>query len=233
MNSYVSLDLETTGLNPKYEKIIEIGAVKVIDGEVTDTFKTFVNPARKLDENVVELTGITEEMIADAPLIENVLPSLIEFIGDYPLLGHRILFDYSFVKRNTVNMNIEFDKEGVDTLKLSRICHNELSSKKLSDMCTHYNISLDAHRAYNDAFATHKLFQALKENFESKYPEYFTPTKLIYKSKKESPIRPLQAERLKAYLKRHNIDCPYDIEQLSKNEVQRYMDKLVSQYGKD
>ena len=77
-NSYISIDLETTGLNPKLDKIIEIGGVKVLDGKVTDTFSTFVNPGMKLKERVVELTGIRDEMLTDAPTMDEVLPGLME-----------------------------------------------------------------------------------------------------------------------------------------------------------
>lgn len=232
MNSYVSLDLETTGLNPKLDKIIEIGAVKVVDGRTVDNFASFVSPGRQLEERITELTGITGEDLKDAPLPETIIPKLLEFIGDLPLVGHRILFDYSFVKHEAVNQKLSFDKEGVDTLKISRACHPELPGKRLTDMCSHYGISYTAHRALNDAEATAKLYELLKENFAIKYPQEFVPSKLIYNVKKESPVRPQQLEKLRAYLTRHNINCPYELERMSRNEAARYYDKLVAQYGR-
>ena len=93
--SYVAIDIETTGLDAKQDKIIEIGAVKVIDGEETERFSTFVNPRRDLPERIVQLTGIQASMLEDAPDIEDVIKDAVEFAGDLPLLGHRILFDYS------------------------------------------------------------------------------------------------------------------------------------------
>lgn len=232
MNSYVSLDLETTGLNPKYDKIIEIGAVKIIDGKTVDNFSSFVSPGRKLEDRIVELTGIKESDLKDAPLPNEIIPKLLDFIGDLPLLGHRILFDYSFVKHEAVNQKLSFDKEGVDTLKISRACHTELSSKKLVDMCSYYGIVYNAHRALNDAEATAKLFEFLKEKFKEKYPKEFEPVKLVYEVKKESPIRPQQIEKITAYIQRHRIECPYEIERMSRNEAARYYDKLVAKYGK-
>lgn len=232
MNSYVSLDLETTGLSPKLDKIIEIGAVKIIDGEAVDNFSSFVNPGRQLEDRISELTGISENDLKDAPLPGDVIPELIEFIGDLPLVGHRILFDYSFVKHEAVNQKLSFEKEGADTLKISRACHPELPSKRLTDMCSHYGIIYTAHRALNDAEATAKLFELLKQNFEAKYPREFEPVKLVYNVKKESPIRAQQLEKLKAYLSRHDINCPYELERMSRNEAARYYDKLVSKYGK-
>ena len=85
-NSYISIDLETTGLNPKLDKIIEIGGVKVLDGKVTDTFSTFVSPGMKLKEQVVELTGIRDEMLTDAPALDEVMPKLMVFLEELPLL---------------------------------------------------------------------------------------------------------------------------------------------------
>ena len=101
--SYVAIDIETTGLDAKQDKIIEIGAVKVIDGEETERFSTFVNPRRELPERIVQLTGIQASMLEDAPDIEDVIKDAVEFAGDLPLLGHRILFDYSFLKRAALN----------------------------------------------------------------------------------------------------------------------------------
>ena len=232
MNSYVSLDLETTGLNPKLDKIIEIGAVKVINGEVVDNFSEFLHPGRKLEEKTIELTGITEEDLCNAPEAAEVIPRLLDFCEDLPLVGHRILFDYSFVKHAAVNLGLSFEKEGVDTLKISRACHPELESKKLSAMCEHYGIPLQAHRAYNDAQATAKLFECLKKNFSEKYPESFEPVKLVYQIKRESPIRPLQITKLKKLIELHKIECPYEIEKMTRNEASRYIDKILAKYGK-
>ena len=232
MNSYVSLDLETTGLNPKLDKIIEIGAVKVINGEVVDNFSEFLRPGRKLEEKTIELTGITEEDLCNAPEAAQVIPRLLEFCEDLPLVGHRILFDYSFVKHAAVNLGLSFEKEGVDTLKISRACHPEFESKKLCAMCEHYGIPLQAHRAYNDAQATAKLFECLKKNFCERYPESFEPVKLVYQIKRESPIRPLQIVKLKKLIELHKIECPYEIEKMTRNEASRYIDKIMAKYGK-
>ena len=97
-DTYVAIDLETTGLDPKKEKIIEIGAVKVVDGQVAEEFATLVDPRRLLEERISELTGITDAELSGAPYIDEVIGPAAEFIGDLPLLGHRILFDYSFFR---------------------------------------------------------------------------------------------------------------------------------------
>lgn len=98
-DTYVSIDLETTGLNPKRDRIIEIGAIRVEQGQIVEEFSTFVDPGRKLEERITELTGIRDEDLADAPQLDEVFPKLLEFMGELPLLGHSILFDYSFLKK--------------------------------------------------------------------------------------------------------------------------------------
>ena len=97
INSYIALDLETTGLNPKQDKIIEIGAVRVENGQETGRFHTMLNPHRELEERITELTGIAWDMLKDAPDIGDILEEFLAFCGELPLLGHRIIFDYSFV----------------------------------------------------------------------------------------------------------------------------------------
>lgn len=232
MISYIALDLETTGLNPKLDKIIEVGAVKVVNGEIIDVFSSYVNPGRKLDERIRSLTGISEEDLFNAPTSKEVIPQLIGFCEDLPLVGHRILFDYSFVKHEAVNLGLEFNKTGIDTLKISRACFPELPSKRLCDMCTHYGIELKAHRALNDATAASDLLQKLWTDFKERYPESFSPEPLVFKVKKESPARPSQIERIKDLLERNKVECPYNIEMMTRNEASRYYDILCAKYGK-
>ena len=256
MNSYVCLDTEATGLSPKHDKIIEIGAVKVIDGEIADTFSTFVNPGRKLDERIVELTGIKDEDLESAPDIKDVIAGFVEFCEDLPLLGHHIISDFAIIKQAAVNNKQPFDKAGVDTLRISRVLYPELESKRLKDMCNHLGIKLEAHRALNDAIATKELFDKLCDELEKKYPgsvkiaeqatssdtaskgDYsklcalFEPQPLIYHVKKESPIRKNQKEKLTFLIERFNIDFNIDIDKMSCNEASRTIDKILAKYGR-
>lgn len=94
--SYVAVDLETTGIGARHEKILEIAMVKVIDGAEAETFQTLVNPHREIPEQIVELTGIRDDMVKDAPSIEEVIEKALEFCEGYPLLGHQLIFDYGF-----------------------------------------------------------------------------------------------------------------------------------------
>lgn len=162
-NDYVVLDLETTGLDAKKNKIIEIGALRVRNGQIVKTFSTLVQPGCRLEPNIIELTGITDEELKTAPLINEVINNFLEFTGNDVLLGHGILFDYSFVKRAAVNYadNPEFERRGIDTLAISRKYLSELPSRRLGDLCKYFGIAHSPHRALNDAEATHELYQKL------------------------------------------------------------------------
>ena len=167
-NSYIAIDLETTGLNPKTERIIEIGAVKVEDGKITDKFSTFVNPKRPIPFRITELTGITDEMVIDSPDIETILPQFIEFIGDAVLVAHNASFDVGFIEQNCKRQKIEADFTYVDTVALARVLLPALNRFKLDTVAKALNISLENHhRAVDDAGCTAEIFvkfvQMLKE----------------------------------------------------------------------
>ncbi len=232
INSYVCIDLETTGLNPKTDRIIEIGAVKVAEGRVVDTFSTYVNPGRRLEERIVELTGIVQEQVDDAPEITQVLQELIAFLEDYPLLGHRILFDYSFLKKAAVNQKLSFEKQGIDTLRIARCFLPELEKRSLEFLCKHYEIPHHAHRALADAEATSVLYQKLAAQFYEKDSKPFEPVTLNYNAKKETPITKPQKERLYRLIAQHNLTVDYDVEKLTRSEASRYTDKIYEKYGR-
>lgn len=240
IKDYLSVDIETTGLNPKTEKIIEIGAVRVRNGSVVERFESFVSPGRPLTERITELTGITDEMLKTAPEKEEVIPKFLEFAGEDILLGHGILFDYSFLKKAAVNCNCQFEKTGIDTLKLARKFLPDIESRRLSYLCAYYGIGHNAHRALADAEATAALYQKLAEGFYAE--EDFKPFPLRYKVKKESPAAKNQIERLYCLLERHRLAIEADeelscclrmeLDKLSKNEASRYVDRILSKYGR-
>lgn len=225
VNSYISIDLETTGLNPRIDKIIEIGAVKVVNGIVQETFNTFVNPGRRLEKRVIELTGIDDHMLEGAPGPEEVLPGLLCFLEDLPLLGHRILFDYSFLKKAAVNQKLTLDKNGIDTLKIARRYLSGLEHRTLEYLCEHYEISHNAHRALGDALATHELYQILARDYFQE-DGIFQPQKLIYNVKRETPVTKAQKERLYRLLEQHRIEAEVDVDRLTRSEADRMMDRI-------
>lgn len=248
IENYVVMDLETTGLNPKLDKIIEIGAVKVRNGQIEDTFSTYINPGRKISERVSTLTGILDKQLETAPFIEEILPEFLQFVGNDCLVGHNLMFDYSFMKKAAVNQQMTFEKEGMDTLKISRRFLASLESRRLGALCDYYNIALVAHRALNDAVATHILFQKLVEEFYEKESDTFMPKPLVYQVKKEGTITPRQKEFIRKLCEKNNIvveknililpelqDFPtqLDIERLTKNEASRLIDRLRTYFASE
>ena len=230
VQNFICIDLETTGLNPKKDRIIEIGAVKVRNGQVVETFQQLIDPKQQLEERVELLTGISSKELEGKPTIQQILPEVKDFLGEDVLLGHRVLFDYSFLKRAFTNEKIAFERKGIDTLKLARQFVTDSESKKLESLCKHYGITHQAHRALGDALATVELYQRLVESYYKE--DAFAPKPLEFKVKKESPITKAQKERLTLLLAKHNLVPKCEIASMTKNEASRYMDQILSTYGR-
>lgn len=236
-DSYVCVDLETTGLDPKRDKIIEIGAVKVEHGEITAEWETFVNPERKLEERIVKLTGIRDEQLADAKKISELLPAFFDFAGDYVLLGHCVLFDFSFLKKAAVNEKLKFERQGIDTLKIARKYLKDLKSRSLGALCKYYGIPHNAHRALEDARATTALYKRLLEAFFEKEEEegeksLFRPKALLYQAKRDAPLTNAQKGQLYKLLDRHKLIADYEVESLTRSEASRKIDRILAEYGR-
>lgn len=230
---YISVDLETTGLNPKSDKIIEIGAIKVENGEIVDSFETLINPGRKLEQRIIDLTGIKDADLENASYIEEAFEQFVCFLGDYPLLGHSVLFDYSFLKKEAANEKRQFEKVGIDTLKIARKYLDKLEHRNLGFLCEYYDIPISAHRALEDAVATHKLYENLiKDFYKADEPDdIFRPSKLLYKVKRDTPATKAQKERLVRLLDMYKVDLGYDIDRMTRSEASRETDKLLATYG--
>ncbi len=165
---FVVFDLETTGLSKDKDKITEIGAVKIENGKITDHFSTFVNPERPIPQKIVELTSITDEMVADAPKIEEILPKFMEFCKGSVLVAHNAEFDTGFIKKAAGDCGLSYDFAHLDTLMLARGLYPELGNHRLSTLNKHLKVTLlHHHRAVDDAKATAEIFikmmQELKE----------------------------------------------------------------------
>ncbi len=157
--TYVVFDLETTGFSPIKDKIIEIGAVKVEQGKITEKFSTFVNPKVPIPFQITQLTSITDEMVLDAPDIETALPEFLAFIGDAVLVAHNASFDVGFIEQNLRYQDIVPDFTSVDTVAMARILLPTLSKFKLNVVANALHISLENHhRAVDDAGATAEIF---------------------------------------------------------------------------
>ena len=162
--TFIVFDLETTGFSPIKDKIIEIGAVKVEKGEITERFSTFVNPQIPIPFKITQLTSITDTMVLDAPPIEEVLPRFLEFVGDGVLVAHNAPFDVSFIEQNCRYQDIQPDFTSVDTVAMARVLLPTLSRFKLNIVAKALNISLENHhRAVDDAGATAEIFEKFVE----------------------------------------------------------------------
>lgn len=233
IKDYVCVDIETTGMNSKWNRIIEIGAVKVRNGDIVEVFSELIDPGIMLPTYITELTGITDEMLKGQKTIEEVLPKFIDFAGDDILLGHNLMFDYGFLKQNAISLELEFEKNGMDTLKIARKTLPHLESRGLEYLCNYYGIQDDNHhRALNDATVTAKLYQILMEQFGEEYANLFEPYKLTYTVKKLQPITEKQKKYLEALIRFHQIEIDFEIDSLTKNEASRKIDKIISTKGR-
>ncbi len=158
---FVVFDIETTGFNKEKDRIIEIGAVKVQNGETVDTFSTFINPEIPIPEKITELTSITDDQVKDAQTIREVLPQFMKFCEGAVLVAHNAGFDTGFIENKARDLGLgELDHTVVDTLELARGLYNQLKRYTLDSVCKHLGISLENHhRAVDDAGATAEIFK--------------------------------------------------------------------------
>lgn len=232
ITSYVCFDLETTGLSPEKDEIIEIGAVKVVEGKVIDRFMRFVKPDAPISQVVTSLTGISNEMVADAGPADRIMYDFLQFCEDYPVIGHNLMFDYRFTWRYAKKYYMDFEKKGLDTLKIARKVLPDLPSRSLEGLCAHYGIvNASAHRAYHDALATAKLYQTLKHYFGQDHEALFEAEPLVWKQKKVQPATNRQKEYLNELVKYHKISINNDLETLTRSEASRLIDRIILQHG--
>lgn len=174
VSNYVVFDLETTGTSPKTEAIIEISALKVVDGKVVDTFSTLVNPEKPISPGATAVNGITDDMVKNEPTLDIVLPQFNEFIEEYILVGHNIhCFDMKFIwKAAEALFGQTISNDYIDTLPMSRKCLPQLAHHRLVDLATYYDIdTAGAHRALQDCIMNQLCFEYMQDE-----PE-LTPTK--------------------------------------------------------
>lgn len=168
-DTYCVFDLETTGFNPKIEKITEIAVCKVRNGEIIDEFTTFVNPEKNIPKQVQELTHITDDMVKDAPKLSEVLPKFLEFTKGCTLVAHNASFDVGFINHYAKEYHLEFSPSVIDTLTISRELYTSVENHKLGTLAEFLGISLEgAHRAINDTRATVKVFLRMLEDAKKK-----------------------------------------------------------------
>lgn len=164
VTDYTIFDLETTGLSPDTDAVIEISALKVVNGEIIEEFSTLVNPEEHIPYSVSSITGIMDDMVKDAPTMDDAVKQFKSFIGDYVLLGHNIKrFDLKFIQRDAIRfLGKPFSNEYVDTLFLAQRYLPELKSHSLEALADHYGVSYEgAHRAIVDCRINKTIYDHL------------------------------------------------------------------------
>ncbi|MCY1714043.1 exonuclease domain-containing protein [Caproiciproducens galactitolivorans] len=184
LDDYVVLDLETTGLDPDYDDIIEMAAIKVENKNIVDQFQSLVNPGYEIDDFITDLTGITNEMLKDAPGVKNVLPQFLSFIGDSVIVAHNANFDINFLYDacGCLKPSMYFKNDFVDTMRLSRRLFVKERHHRLSDLAERFGIKGSVeHRALSDVIKTNQCYDYMKRYaknsgilFESLYPLHKT-----------------------------------------------------------
>lgn len=170
-HSYCIIDIETTGLSPEYDSIIEVSAIKYINEKKIDTFTSLIKPEETYDDGtyiddfIENLTGITNEMLSNAPDPIPALKEFKNFIGESILLGHNINFDINFLYDNFEKyLSEKLHNDFIDTMRFSRLLHPEEPHHRLKDLAKRYNIDYsDAHRSLNDCYITHSCYECLQE----------------------------------------------------------------------
>lgn len=158
MRTYIALDLETTGLDPDRDAVIEIGAVRFQGARVESEWTSLVNPGRPLPQFITQLTGINDDMLANAPRITRLIPDLAEFVGDLPILGHNIAFDLSFMQR----LGLFELNEAIDTYDLASVLLPDAGRYRLASLASGLGIPVpQSHRALDDAHTTRQIFLSL------------------------------------------------------------------------
>ncbi|MDO5549593.1 MAG: exonuclease domain-containing protein [Lachnospiraceae bacterium] len=168
---YVVFDLETTGLSPWSDAIIEISAVKVKGGRVADTFSTLVNPGCPIPARASAVNGITDKMVADAPCLKEAMEKFLDFIGTEVLVGHNIhSFDLNFIHQALSKLyGRVLPNDSIDTLAMARGCLPQLSRHRLTDLAAYFHISTEgAHRALNDCVMNQKCFEEMGKLLKAK-----------------------------------------------------------------
>lgn len=165
--NYIVLDLETTGFDPDFSEIIEVGALKVSNGKVIDEFSSLVKPEEEIDEFITKLTGITNAMVADAPAYDVVLKDLYDFIGNDLIVGFNTSFDINFIYDFGENINLIFNNDYVDVMRFARKLLPELPHHRLKDMPKALDFEItESHRALSDCYTTLFSFLKLRERIE-------------------------------------------------------------------
>lgn len=165
---YVALDIETTGYDPRWDDIIEIGAIRVRDGQPVDRYEQLVNPGRKLPAIITEITGITDDMLTGQPRLDEILPGFLDWVGDGPILGRNVNFDINFLYDNAIELcGRPVSNDFIDTLRLARYLYPQERHNRIRDLIVRFGIAdTQSHRALADVEQTIACYDYMIEHLE-------------------------------------------------------------------
>lgn len=163
-DNYTIIDLETTGLSPYYDDIIEFAAIKVKNNKIIDTYQQLINPGYEIDEYITELTGITSEMLSNAPTLKNVIDNISQFISEDIVVGHNINFDINFLyDKLGIIKNKPFTNDFIDTMRFAKKLCKDINHHRLIDLTEYFNIDVNEyHRALSDCRSTYLIYNELR-----------------------------------------------------------------------
>ena len=166
------------------------------------------------------------------------MKELLDFIGEMPVLGHNVAFDYGFVCQKALNLKMKYQAMCIDTHKISRKLLSGLESRSLENLCNFYGIVEEPrHRAFSDAAAAARLYDCMYEEALSRdnedYGALFLPENIAYTAKKDSPATSRQISFLKSLIRQHGVVLDKELESLTKSQASREIDKILSTYGRD
>ncbi len=167
----IVLDTETTGLDYTKEKMVEFAAVRLENGKIKDEFQTLINPEQHIRKSSIAIHGITPDMVADAPTEQEIMPKILEFIGDYPIVAHNAIFDYTFLNEASLRTTgKELSNPRIDSQQMFKEVYPELESHGLEALTKKFNVELNNHhRAMADTMGLALAYPALKKLYLQKY----------------------------------------------------------------
>ena len=191
LSDYIVFDIETTGLDSSYDEIIEIGAIKVHNNKIVSKFNSLIKPKNKIDEYITRLTGITNEMVKDAPTIEEILPDFMNYINNSILIGHNVNFDINFIYDNLYRNGLDvLTNDFIDTMRIARKLLPELPHHRLIDLAKYFKIDeTNNHRALKDCEITMNVYEQLKNIVLEKYENEENFKDVFKKYKNGLPLR--------------------------------------------
>ncbi len=234
--TYVVFDLETTGLSPVQEEITEIGAVKIVNGQMTETFSQLLDPLKPIPENIIKITGITDDMVKGKPTIDTVLPKFLDFCGDAVMVAQNSSFDVGFIRQKSAKFGYTFQNKVMDTLRLSREMFPEEKKHSLDAMAERMGVSLENHhRAVDDATATAEIFLKFmamaKEQWKDARVQNIDNTPALLKSSRYHIIllakNPVGLKNLYQLISKSNLNYYYRKPQIPRSVLEQFREGLI------